>query len=134
MKNLWNYISNPQNKLWAVTTKKDYLHVLVMSAPIETVQEPYVEESFQEEGLILLFTTKDGADSHAKFLVKQWGFEANDMGLTSGNLNDMLLLVDKVNNKAVQEIGRSIRAEIYHMDGDDCTKYDILYSHWITKH
>lgn len=136
MNELWNMLNDPTHIFWGVTiTKKaGTTPEPVVSHPSETLQEPYVLEEAQQEGLLLIFTDEDGARAQAEYLIKEWNFERTILGLVQGNIKSMMNLIDTMNGKVVQSTGRSLRAEVYHMDGDNCLDYEIIYSNWITKH
>lgn len=131
----WELMNNTKAIFYATTVNApDGTPRLVCSSPEDTIQEDYVEEGFQEEAMVLFFTTKEGAMKHAKFLVANYGYEMSEMGITAGTLSTLFRLLDILNKKMVDDIGRSIRAEIYHMVGDDCVDSDIIYSNWVVKH
>jgi hypothetical protein len=136
MSELWIMLNDPTHIFWGVTiTKKPGgTPEMVVSHPDETLQEPYVVEEMQSEGLLLIFTDEEGARSQAEYLIKEWKFDRNSLGLVQGNIKAMMNLIDTMNQKVVQNTGRSLRAEVYHMNGDNCLDYEIIYSNWIIKH
>lgn len=135
MSKLWDMLADPEHTFYAATVKiqDGRAPLVVVSKPEDTLQEPYVEETFQEEGLVLFFTTADGAKSHISYLIKECNYDKHSMGIVVGSLKEIWKVVDTVNTIMVQEIGRSIRAEVYHMDGDDCVDCEIVFSQWVTK-
>jgi len=130
----WPYMADMDHQFFVLGIKKDGVIEPYISSPTETKQEDYIEEKYQEESLMVVFTEREGAEAHARYLAAETKSDTSKMALITGNMISMFNLFKTMNERSVDVYGRSLRAEVYHFEGGECVDFEIIYSHWLIKH
>ena len=130
----WPYMADKEHEFYVLGVKKDGIVEPYVASPTEAQQESYCEEKYQEESLMIIFTERAGTEAHAKYLANEAKSDTSKMALIVGNINTMFNLFKTVNERSIDIYGRSLRVEVYHFEGGECVDFEIIFSHWITKH